>query len=350
MNAAELRAAVVGVGAFGRHHARIYREMAGEGVRLVGLVDIDPAGPGDLARRLGVPLVPHVDLLPEPVDLVSVAVPTVDHRAVAEPLLRRGVHCLVEKPLAGSSADARALMRAAEEGNAILQVGLVERFNPVVAALDRLGSPPVFLEIHRLAPYPRRSQDVGVVMDMMIHDLDLLNLLVGEEADRVEAVGLPVVGPHEDIANARITFPSGCVANVTASRVSLQRQRRVRIFSREGYLFLDYDTHQAHLVRPPTAGEPPGGPQVAEAPCAPGFRIERLPIRDAEPLREEIGALVAALRGGHRPQVGGDEGLRALRLAERILDALRERPLPVGFARRPPQPPARPQVTRPNPA
>lgn len=311
-----LRAAVIGVGSFGRHHARIFRELEREGVTLVGLVDTDPNGPRDVAAELGVPLVESVDALPGPIDVVSVAVPTVDHRRVAEPLLLRGVHCLVEKPLAGSTADAGALVDAAHRGNAVLQVGLVERFNPVRSALDRLGAPPAFLEVHRLAPFSTRSTDVGVVMDLMIHDLDLVNHLVGEEAERVEAVGVPVLGPHEDMANARITFPSGCVANVTASRASLQRMRRFRIFSTDGYLALDYDRKHALLVRPPQGDS--------------GLVTEELPIRDAEPLRAELAALVAAIREERRPEVGGPDGLRALALAERILADLGSRPIPGG--------------------
>ncbi len=329
---APLRAAVVGVGAFGRHHARILSELAREdgNVRLVGLVDIDPAGPRDLARRLDVPLVERVGDLPEPVDLVTVAVPTHDHRVIAEPLLARGVHCLVEKPLAGSSTDAAALKLAAERGNAVLQVGLVERFNPVMKALERLGAPPAFVEVHRLAPYPHRGTDVGVVMDMMIHDLDLLNHVVGEEAERVEAVGLAVAGAYEDLANARITFPSGCVANVTSSRVSLQRMRRFRIFSAEGYLAMDYDRREAFLVVPPSGGIPAVevGAGTGDSPLPPGYAIERIAIGDAEPLKEEIAALVAVIRSGARPRVGGDEGLRALRLAERILADLCVKPVP----------------------
>jgi len=313
-----LRAAVVGVGAFGRHHARIFSEMGSEGVRLVGLVDIDPDGPREVAERLGVPLVPHVDALPEPVDVVSVAVPTADHRSVAEPLLARGVHCLVEKPIAGSRVDAEALVEAAGRGNAVLEVGLVERFNPVRSALDRLGAEPAFLEVHRLAPFSRRSTDVGVVMDLMIHDLDLVCHLVGGDPVQIDAVGVAVFGPHEDLANARITFPSGCVANVTASRASLQRMRRFRIFSREGYLSLDYDRQRALLVRPPAPGTPPD-PR--------GLAMEELPIHDAEPLREELVALVRAVREGRRPRAGCADALRALGLAERILAAMRSRPL-----------------------
>ena len=318
--ATELRAAVIGVGSFGRHHARILHELGSEGVRLVGLVDLDAEGPRDLAERFRVPLVSHVDALPEPVDVVSVAVPTAEHRKVAEPLLERGVHCLVEKPVAGSRGDAEALVSAARRGGAVLEVGLVERFNPVRSALDRMGAPPAFLEVHRLAPFARRSTDVGVVMDLMIHDLDLVSHLVGEDASRIDAVGVPVFGPHEDLANARITFPSGCVANLTASRASLQRMRRFRIFSREGYLSLDYDHQKALLVRPPA--EPPSEASLS------ALAMEELPIRDTEPLREELVALVRAVREGRGPGSGWEDALRALGLAEQILAALHAHPVP----------------------
>ncbi len=324
-----VRTAVVGVGAFGRHHARIYGELRDAGVRLVGLVDVDPTGPAEVAARLGVPLVGRVEDLPEPVDLVSVAVPTADHRRIAEPLLARGVHCLVEKPVAGSTTDAQALVDAARRGGALLQVGLVERFNPVLEALGRLGGRPVFLEVHRLAPYPFRGSDTGVVMDLMIHDLDILNHLVGEEPVRVDAVGVPVIGTHEDIVNARLTYPSGAVANVTASRVSFQRMRRVRIFTREAYLSLDFDRREALLVRRSgrltdwarrcaegtASGQPPAFPELLET--------EKLVIPAGEPLKEEIVAAVEAVRSGSPPRVGGGEGLKALRLAERILDDVR---------------------------
>jgi len=222
--------------------------------------------------------------------------------------------------VAGSRADAEALVAAARRGGAVLEVGLVERFNPVRSALHRMGAAPAFLEVHRLAPFTRRSTDVGVVMDLMIHDLDLVSHLVGEDAARIDAVGVPVFGPHEDLANARITFPSGCVANLTASRVSLQRMRRFRIFSREGYLSLDYDRQKALLVRPPDG--PPGPNGLA------ALAMEELPIRDAEPLREELVALVRAVREGRGPGAGWVDALRALGLAERILAALRAHPVP----------------------
>jgi predicted dehydrogenase len=327
----EVRVAVVGVGSFGRHHARIYGELADRGVRLVGLVDTDAAAASELAARLGVPRVARVEELPGPIDLVSVAVPTVDHRRVAEPLLARGVHCLVEKPLAGSTRDAEALIEAARRGGAQLHVGLVERYNPVLSALARLGSPPAFVEVHRLAPFGFRASDTGVVMDLMIHDLDLLNRVMGGLPERVEAVGVPVVSGHEDIANARLVWPGGAVANVTASRVSLQRMRRVRIFTRESYLALDFDRREALLVRP-GAGLAGAAARAAEGLIAaadlPPFRdlldIERLPLPEGEPLKEELLAAVTSVREGAPAPVPAEEGLKALRLAERILEALRQ--------------------------
>ncbi len=337
-----LRTAVIGVGAFGRHHARIYREMADIGVRLVGLVDIDPVGPREVADRLGVPLVPHVGQLPEAVDLVSVAVPTTVHRRIAEPLLLRGIHCLVEKPIAGSSQDAGALVQAAESSGACLQVGLVERFNPVLAAVERLGEPPLYIEAHRLAPLSTRNLDVGVVMDLMIHDLDILHHIVREQATSVSAVGVSLTGRHEDLANARITFPSGCVAHVTASRVSQQRTRTLRIFTRSGYLSLDYDRREARIVRPTRQarvwaqrvadlaarpadlGEKPGR---AEPPLQGELlETEWLPIHEAEPLRAELEAAVRRIRGEGLRGARGQDGLRALNLAELILAEVRRRP------------------------
>lgn len=331
----EVRTAVVGVGAFGRHHARIYGELRDQGVRLVGLVDVDATGPLELARRLGVPLVPRLEDLPGPVDLVSVAVPTIDHRRIAEPLLARGVSCLVEKPVAGSTVDAQALVDAARRGGALLQVGLVERFNPVLEALSRLGGRPVFLEVHRLAPFSFRGADTGVVMDLMIHDLDILNHLVGEDPERVDAVGVPVISAHEDIVNARLTYPSGAVANVTASRVSLQKMRRVRIFTREAYMSLDYDHREALLVRrSKRLTEWMGHRDAAPPPSAftDLLDTEMVAIPAGEPLKEEIVAAVEAVRSGCAPRVGGDEGLRALKLAERILAEVRGHPVPAEAA------------------
>jgi predicted dehydrogenase len=332
------RVAVIGVGGFGRHHARIYGELAAAGeARFVGVVDLDAGRRAEYSSRLSVPAVARVEDLPGPVDAVTVAVPTVAHASVAEPLLRRGVHCLVEKPIAASVAEAERLVRAAREGGAVLQVGHVERFNPVMAAVERLGVRPVFLEVHRLAPFSFRSADVGVVMDLMIHDLDIVLHLVGEEPSRVEAVGVPVLGAREDIANARLAFPSGAVANVTASRVSLGKMRKIRIFSQDAYVSLDYDKRQALLVRKSPALtravlERAAGGGGLEALAGHDFgdllHTEMLEIAEAEPLKEEIRQFLAAARGDAPPKVSGEQGLAALRVAERVLSDVAARPLP----------------------
>ncbi len=333
------RVAVIGVGGFGRHHARIYGELSAAGeARLVGLVDLDPVKGKALAETWKVPLVSRLEDLPEPVDAVTVAVPTTFHARVAKPLLERGIACLVEKPIAATSAEAFDLVEAARRGGAVLQVGHVERFNPVMTAVERLGVRPVFLEVHRLAPFTFRSSDVGVVMDLMIHDLDIVLHLVGEEPSEVAAVGVPVLGGREDIANARLTFPSGCVANVTASRVSLTKMRKIRVFSQDAYVSLDYDKRQALLVKKSqklteaelkrAAGE--GGDLAALAGVDFGdlLSTEMLPIDEAEPLKEEIRTFLRCVATGDRPRVSGEEGARALRLAERILDDMKARPLP----------------------
>ena len=333
------RVAVVGVGAFGRHHARIYGELtqAGEAV-LVGLVDRDPTRAKELADRWNVPVVSRVEDLPGPVDAVTVAVPTSFHLSVAEPLLARGVHCLVEKPIAADVAEAERLVAAARRGGAVLQVGHVERFNPVMAAVDRLKIRPVFLEVHRLAPYTFRSSDVGVVTDLMIHDLDIVLHLVGEEPVRVDAVGVPVIGPREDIANARLEFPSGAVANVTASRVSINKMRKIRLFSRDAYVSLDYDKRQALLVRKSAklskaeleraAGASGDLTGLAGADFGDLLSTDMLPIDEAEPLKEEIRSFLHSVRTGTPPKVGGEAGARALGLAQRILASIASKPVP----------------------
>jgi predicted dehydrogenase len=347
---APLRVAVVGVGGFGRHHARIYKELEPEGVRLVGLVDLDPERPKELAARLGVPVATTLEGLPERCDAVTVAVPARAHRQVAEPLLARGVHCLVEKPIATNVADAEALLAAARRGGAVLQVGHVERFNPVMAAVERLGIRPVFVEVHRLSPFSFRSADVGVVEDLMIHDLDIVLHLTGEEPTGVEAVGVPVIGEREDIANARLTFPGGAVANVTASRVSLTKMRKIRIFSSDAYVSLDYDRREAVLVRKSpllTRAEMErraGGGADLSALAGVDFgdllTVETLPIEDADPLTEELRSFVGAVRSGSPPRVGGLEGMKALAVAERILVDLSARPVPG-------RPPTRARAGRP---
>ena len=300
----------------------------------MGIVDPSSEAPRELAQRFGVPHVARVEDLPEVPDLVSVAVPTTLHRVVAEPLLRRGIHCLIEKPIASCGADAEALVDAAAEGGACLQVGHVERFNPVLATAADLQEAPLYIEVHRLAPRRVRTRDVGVVMDLMIHDLELLNHLVGAEAQQVSAQTRTDHGGGEDVAQVRLEWLSGCVAHVTASRVAEQQRRQLRIFTPTGYLRLDLDNQGAFAgsigsvagwgeYRSSRASRPAALTGEALAGDLPEqerrLALTALPVGTGEPLRAELEAFAASVRGGSGPLVGGREGWRALALAERIL-------------------------------
>ncbi len=355
-----LRAAVIGVGSFGRHHARIYDELRPRGVELVGLVDIDDRGPRPLAERLGVPLVRTIEELPGRPDVVSIATPTREHERIALPLLAGGVHCLVEKPAGGSSEAVARLRLAAEAGHAHLQVGMVERYNPVLDALVALRGEPLYVEVQRLSPPTPRVTDVGVVLDLMIHDLDLLSRIVGRDVVEVRATGVRLLGRHEDVASARIVFDDGCVAQVTASRVAETRCRTIRVFGRQGYLVLDCDRQEARQIEPvagPEAGdwalrvehlarrglggsdaEPAAGSDSLHAahlapvlapPVAPEDGLASRPIElpRREPLKAEIEDWLDCVRSGRRPQADGEAAFRALALSERILEAIERRGL-----------------------
>jgi len=325
--------AVVGVGAFGRNHARVYAELPE--AELVAVVDSDPGAAGEAARRHGCPALADAAALPADLDAVSVAVPTVHHAAVAVPLLRRGVACLVEKPFAASIADGEAMIAAAREGNAVLAAGHIERFNPAVAAVDARPLRPRFLEVNRIAPFSFRSADVGVVLDLMIHDLDLILHLAGSEPVRVDAVGVPVLTPFEDIANARIEFANGCVADVTASRVGTKTERKLRLFSEDAYMVLDFALRQGWTYRksPGLTIEKvmalrAGAKSIADLKglvFGDLLKVEPVEITEHEPLKAELAAFLLAVRTRSRPVVSGEDGMRALRLALQVMDGIRER-------------------------
>ncbi|NNM29961.1 MAG: Gfo/Idh/MocA family oxidoreductase, partial [Akkermansiaceae bacterium] len=226
-----IRAGVAGAGSMGRNHARIYGAL--EGVELVAVFDQDPSRAEAVCAEFGGEPVATLEDLAAQCDAVSVAVPTEAHAPVGGALLRNGVHILVEKPIASTEADAEALVRLAGETGRILQVGHIERFNPVLRELEERLTHPRFIEAHRLSPFPNRSLDIGVVLDLMIHDLEVILHLVRSPIARIDAVGVPVLTKHEDIANARLQFESGCVANVTASRISPERMRKIRVFQED---------------------------------------------------------------------------------------------------------------------
>ncbi|HKE00812.1 MAG TPA: Gfo/Idh/MocA family oxidoreductase [Planctomycetota bacterium] len=330
-----IRAAVIGAGHLGRIHARIYAETPG--VKLVAVVDPREDRAGAIAERYEARASARPDDLPGDVDVVSVATPTSTHAATAIPLLRRGIAVLVEKPIAATLEDADALLDAARAGGAMLSVGHSERFNPGVSAIREMRIRPRFVEAHRLAPFSFRSQDVGVVLDLMVHDLDLLLHLVDPEIVSVDAAGGSVLTDREDLANARLRFRNGCIANVTASRVSLEPLRRMRFFSPDSYVSVDFGKRYAIAVRKGPKFDAERGrlsqldPEHLPDPRSFVFgglldvREERL-SREEEPLRLELEAFVRAVRGEAPNFCSGEEGRRALAAAIRVQTELERAP------------------------
>ena len=304
-----LRTAVVGIGHLGRHHARLLAAM--DGVSLVAVVDTVLARAEDAAATTGARAITDYREVLSDVDAVVIAVPTEIHRAIALPFLERGVATLVEKPLSRSVSDAEAIVEAARLGNAVLAVGHTERYNPAVGAIGPLVTSPRFIEVHRLSAFPERSLDIDVVFDLMIHDLDVIISMVGSDVTSIEAVGVPVLTSTYDIANVRLRFASRCIANLTASRISRDRVRKIRFFQPDSYLSIDYASQEVEgwrLVK--RDGERPrieGGP---------------VPVEREEPLKRELEDFIRAARNKTRPLVDGEAGLAALRLASRIAEQM----------------------------
>jgi predicted dehydrogenase len=310
LNSAKIRVAVVGCGDFGRNHVRVLREL--EGAELAGIVDTNADRARAVAAEFSTHVLPDLAALPGAVDAAIVAVPTVEHAAVGCRLLKQGIDVLVEKPMAASLADADRLLNSARAKGRILQVGHLERFNPAIAAVQKVVSRPLFFEVHRLGIFTPRSLDIDVVFDVMIHDLDILLALVDSPVTDLKAVGIPVLTDKVDIAHARIEFESGAVANVTASRVSTERVRKMRFFQEGDYISVDYTRQDALRVR---VRKP--GPQ-------PEFDFEKLPTVPEEPLHAELRAFVEAVRTRKAPAVDGVAGRRALDLAERVMAGILE--------------------------
>ena len=315
---------VVGVGAFGRNHARVYRELSQQGgVQLAGIVDADGAAAATAAQQFGVPVLPSLAALKGQVDAVSVAVPTVHHLAVVRELLEAGIDVLVEKPLAASLEEADELVRLAQRTGRIVQVGHLERFNPAVRATLPLLTRPLFFEVHRLSVFTPRSLDVDVVLDLMIHDLDVVLSFVDSPVKEIRAVGLPILSERVDIANVRMEFDSGCVANFTASRVSTERVRKLRFFQPHQYISLDY-TRQDVMVFSvdPAKAVPVPGERLPSA--NPGISVQKPPVASEEPLKAELRSFLEAVRSRSQPLVGLQDGRRALAVALDILSAIRQ--------------------------
>jgi predicted dehydrogenase len=309
----------VGAGGLGVHHVRILRDLCGE--RFAGFVDENPARASEVAAQYRVTAYPSLDRLLDDVDAVSVVVPTTSHHAVASQILARGKHVFVEKPFTVTLAEADDLLAQSRAAGVLLQVGHVERFNRAVRAAMPYVDGPRFIESDRLAPFNPRGSDVAVVLDLMIHDLDLVHTLVGTRVTDVQAMGIPVLTPQTDIANARLTFANGAVANITASRVSRERLRKLRIFQRSGYLSLDLAAGTGEFFRLRGDFDPL---QLARAPRALEEFVERVPLEapEAEPLVLELSQFLGAIAGRNKVAVTGEEGRDALDAALRVVNAI----------------------------
>jgi predicted dehydrogenase len=335
-----MRVAVVGAGAFGRNHLRVYRELedSGQPVQLAALVDLSPEVRADAEATYGIPAFDSVAALLASgvaVDAASVCVPTIHHASAATALLEAGIDLLIEKPFAATLAEADALIAQADSRQRILQIGHLERFNPAVTAARAHLNRPMFFEAHRLSIFTARSLDVDVVLDLMIHDLDIVLSLVDSEVEEVRAVGLPVLSRTVDIANVRVAFANGCIANFTASRVSTERVRKLRFFQPHQYLSLDFarqdllmidvtaaarltDAQLAALIEKHSKPEQPGEPRHPTA----GLNLSKVPVAPGEPLRLELEAFLHAVRTRSNPIVDARAGRRALALALEINAAI----------------------------
>lgn len=312
---------MVGAGGLGVHHVRILRDLAGD--RFAGFVDENPARAREVAGTHGVRAYASLEALLDDVDAVSIVVPTTSHSAVASQALTRGKHVFVEKPFTVTLDEADALLAMARASGVVLQVGHVERFNRAVRAAMPFVDEPRFIESDRLAPFNPRGSDVAVVLDLMIHDLDLVHTLIGTRVTDVQAMGMPVLTPQIDIANARLTFANGAVANITASRVSRERLRKLRIFQRSGYLSLDLAAGTGEFFRLRGDFDPL---QLAQAPRALADFVELVPLEapDGEPLVLELSQFLGAIAGRNPVAVTGEEGRDALEAALRIVTAIEQ--------------------------
>jgi predicted dehydrogenase len=328
-----LRVAVIGTGSLGKEHARIYAELAGSanGLQLTGVYDAQTAAAERVASKCRTRVWPSIEALVENADAVSLVTPTNTHYEIAKQILSAGKHVLVEKPMTETSSEAAELVDLSQRNRCILQVGHVERFNPTFKYMESVATEPRFIEAHRLSPYPNRSTDIGVVLDLMIHDLDVVLAFVKSPVVSADAVGIPVLSKSEDIANARLRFANGCVANLTASRVSAERLRKIRVFSggaNTSYVSLDYRAQEGFIYRIAREGEEEssllkkllhasnsaivsefGGKKIVREP---------VPIEKDEPLKLELQSFIRCVREQATPIVSGESAKRALDLAVEI--------------------------------
>src|SRR3954470_8676480 len=299
-NVKKPRVGVVGVGHIGKNHARLYAELAS--AEFTAIYDTDRAVAEARAAEFGVKAVATLEEFAEQIDAASIATPTDSHFEIGRELLGRGKHLLIEKPIADDTAHASELAELAAARGLVLQVGHVERFNPVLSALEKRLTNPRFIEAHRLSPYPNRSTDIGVILDLMIHDLEIILHLVRSPVEKIDAVGIPVLSKSEDIANARIRFENGCVANVTSSRISPERMRKIRVFQEDAYLSLDYQNQSGEIYRRANGR----------------ITRDKVAIAREEPLKRQLMSFVECASTGREPRVSGFQATAALELAVKI--------------------------------
>ncbi len=295
-----LRVGVIGVGHIGSNHARIYSEIPS--AEFSAVYDVDLARANSIAKKFGAKAAGSLDEFSGMIDAASVATPTNTHFDIGKKLSERGIHLLIEKPITDNTAHASELAELAAGKGLILQVGHVERFNPVLSALEQRLTHPRFIEAHRLSPYPERSTDIGVVLDLMIHDLEIILHLVRSPVQSIDAVGVPVLSKGEDIANARIRFENGCVANVTSSRISPERMRKIRVFQEDAYLSLDYQNQSGEIYRRVDGR----------------ITRDKVQIAREEPLKQQLASFIECASTGRQPRVSGFQATAALELAVEI--------------------------------
>jgi predicted dehydrogenase len=309
----ELRAAVVGVGRLGALHARKYADHPG--VRLCYIVDSDPLRAREIAAETGALPLPDHRALAGRVELASVAAPGLAHHEIARDLMLSGIDVLLEKPMAATVAEARELAAIAEDSGRILQVGHLERFNPAVVRLRPILNRPRFIECHRLAPFTERGTDVDVILDLMVHDLDVVLSVTSAAVSSLEAVGVAILTNRTDVANARIRFADRLIANLNTSRVASRRERKIRFFQPDAYISLDYEARRLQVYR---KSPPPAGSNY------PVISAEQIEIGEGDPLRDEIAAFVDSVRRRSIPRVSASDGLRVMELSERIITAIHD--------------------------
>lgn len=330
MTLGKLKIAVIGAGHLGKEHARIYSEIPE--VNLVGIVDINKDTGEAVARRCNTKYYSSFKEILNKVNAASVVVPTRFHYEITRELLKNGIHVLVEKPMTGTVSEAEDLIKLSKETSTILQPGYIERFNPAIEAIQKLDVSLKFIECHRLSPFTFRSADIGVVLDLMIHDIDIILYLSKSKVKKIDAVGVSVISDKEDIANARIQFENGCVANITASRVSFEPMRKIRLFSENSYISLDYHKQEAIIYKKSPELTPKSiiteNTDVSTIKDLKNFvfgdllKIERIKMNNQEPLRKELESFISCVNNGKQPVVSGEDGINAIKAATMIKEEI----------------------------